>query len=316
MSENEKTIIAIVITCMIVFLGIIMLYNYSDNKDVTNQNHLNDIPFQGSNKTVTERIELSNIELTIEEPPCDFTQSNQAGYDYYYSGAVNGNDVNNAIVYKIMANVLPLNFSSMINSGQDQIKSNLLIWAKSKGEVEEIEGKNYIYGLTFKYTEQDYNIEQAVILTEKYVYEFMVFSKLSIPNNIYVFLDKCLKGLKSGQGDDISPDIPPFEEYVKLKNQDRANRDLWTRVGDYRPKEDIENIGNMLPNYSKYDDNIQGMSDIENIEDFRRRQRDNEIRTISINTIGGLFVIALIIGLVKLAKNTNKNKNTKDEVNK
>ncbi|WP_165042603.1 hypothetical protein [Dysgonomonas sp. ZJ709] len=268
------------------------------------------------NTNTTKELDLPSIELTITNPPCNFIQGKQAGYEYYYSGAINEKDIDNAIVYKIMANTLPMNFSSMIESDKNTIKSNLLNWAKSKGTPQQIQGNNYIYGLTFKYQEQGFNIKQAVILTEKYVYEFMVFSKLSVDNDFYSFLEKCLSGLKSGQGDNLSPDADTNDRLEKLKLRIAKNTEnsLTRRIGDilseHRPAESIESIGNQLPDYSRYDDNIQSMHDIENIEDFRKNERNNEIGTIAINVgIGTTILLFIILLIIKSGDKKKKDDN-------
>lgn len=142
-----------------------------------------------SNSTETNKVELSNIGLTITNPPCLLTQGKQEGHDYYYHGAINGDDRDNAIVYKIMVNELPMNYSEMIKSDKETIKSNLLSWAESKGVVQKINNTNCHYSLTFDYMEQGFKIKQAIILTDKYVYEFMVLSKLNIDKEFRVFLE-------------------------------------------------------------------------------------------------------------------------------
>lgn len=133
-----------------------------------------------------KKLELPNTGLTIINPPCQFTKRNQAGHDFYYDGAINGNDKVNAKVYKIMGNKLPMNYSSMAVSDKEAIKSNLWNWAKSKGKPQKM-NNNCIYGLTFNYKEQGFNIEQAIILTNKYVYEIMIMSQLDITGELKAF---------------------------------------------------------------------------------------------------------------------------------
>lgn len=127
--------------------------------------------------------------LTIINPPCQFTKRSKAGHDFYYDGAINANDRANARIYKIMGNKLPMNYSNMITSDKKTIKSNLFDWAKSKGRPQKITKDNCHYGLSFKYIEQGFNIEQAILLTDEYVYEFMVISQLNITGELNSFLD-------------------------------------------------------------------------------------------------------------------------------
>lgn len=135
-----------------------------------------------------EKLELPNTGLTIMNPPCQFTKRNQTGHDFYYDGAINGNDKANAKVYKIMGNKLPMQYSNMILSDKEAIKKNLWNWANSKGKPQKM-NNNCIYGLTFNYKEKGFNIEQAIILTDQYVYEIMIMSQLNITGELKKFLN-------------------------------------------------------------------------------------------------------------------------------
>lgn len=75
----------------------------------------------------------------------------------------------------------------------------------------------------------------------------------------------------------------------------------------YKPSGTTQDIGLQVDGYSRYDDNIQTQSDIDNIEEFRRKARKNEIEDIAVNVSVGLGVAAFIILLVYTSRDNKKN---------
>lgn len=117
-----------------------------------------------------------------------------------------------------------------------------------------------------------------------------------------------LKGLNqkdhSGYFDPSNPDYADFSDETKkyLSN----NQKIGDKLLQYRPIEDEQNIGNQIQGSSRYDKNIQSMHDIENIEEFRRIERNDEIKNILVNVFVGLAIIAFMIILVFTSRETKK----------
>lgn len=85
-----------------------------------------------------------------------------------------------------------------------------------------------------------------------------------------------------------------------------ANTSAFDMKMKYRPIEDEQNIGDQVQGSSRYDKNIQSMHDIENIEEFRRIERNDEIKNILVNVFVGLAIIAFMIILVFTSRETKK----------
>lgn len=129
-----------------------------------------------------------SINISIEAP-CELKSSKIEGFDYHYIGAVNPNDKKKAVVYKIMANQLPQSFSSMTESDKKIIKKNLNDYSRGKGVCQKIILKeNQYFGNIISYTEQGYFVKEALILTNDFVYEFILFSQLDIEKEFNIFL--------------------------------------------------------------------------------------------------------------------------------
>jgi hypothetical protein len=130
---------------------------------------------------------LSPIGISVVAP-CQMNVGQMKGSDYYYSGAINGNDKDKAIVYKIFVTQLLQNYSSMLNSDKKTIKSNLLNYLKGKGNYKSLKLKdNWYVGYQLNYNEQGYKTKEGMILTDRFLYEFLVFSKKDVENEFNEF---------------------------------------------------------------------------------------------------------------------------------
>ena len=84
-----------------------------------------------------------------------------------------------------------------------------------------------------------------------------------------------LKGLNqknhSGYFDPSNPDYADFSDETKkyLSN----NQKIGDKLLQYRPIEDEQNIDNQVQGSSRYDDNVQSMHDIENMNDYRAKEQ-------------------------------------------
>lgn len=136
----------------------------------------------------SKRQVFPSINISIEAP-CELKSSKMEGFDYHYIGAVNPNDKEKAVVYKIIANQLPQSFSSMTESDKKIIKKNLNDYSRGKGTCQKIILKeNQYFGNIISCMEQGYFVKEALILTNEFVYEFILFSKLDIEKDFNTFL--------------------------------------------------------------------------------------------------------------------------------
>jgi hypothetical protein len=142
---------------------------------------------QAKTDDIQEQI-LSPIGISVVAP-CQMNVGQKKDCDYYYSGAINGNDKDKAIVYKIFVTQLPQTYSSMLNSDKKTIKNNLINYAKGKGNYKSLKLKiNWNIGYKITYNEQGYQTKEGMILTDRFLYEFIVFSKKDIENEFNDFL--------------------------------------------------------------------------------------------------------------------------------
>lgn len=102
----------------------------------------------------------------------------------------------------------------------------------------------------------------------------------------------------------VREDVERMESLMKRPSIERQNM--------YRPTSTVEDIGLQVDGYSRYDDNIQTMSDIENIEEFRRRARNNEIEDVGVKVgiVVSIIIILLVIKLCTKDGNTMETNNS------
>lgn len=113
--------------------------------------------------------------------PCKLKQYQNQDVDYSYSGAVNPNNQDIAIIYKIQVSKLPIAFNNMISSDRIQIKNNLIAYLKSKGSYTECAvnvKKHFAYKTN--YNEGGFNAKECLILTDNYIIELIMLSKQKI----------------------------------------------------------------------------------------------------------------------------------------
>lgn len=104
--------------------------------------------------------------------------------------------------------------------------------------------------------------------------------------------------------DPSNPDHADFSDETKKYLSD--DRRIGEKLLDYRLDKDEYNIGNEIEGHSRYDKKNQSIHDIENIEEFRRIERNDEIKNILVNVFVGLAIIAFMIILVFTSRETKK----------
>lgn len=122
--------------------------------------------------------------------PCDLRKTEMQDYDIYYDGAINGESQEKAIVYKIMANRLPIPYSKMNAYDRKTIKHNLINYLQSKENYEKWEAPISSYmSYIANSTEQGFKIKEVLILNEDMVINLVMFSKLNIELRFKEFIN-------------------------------------------------------------------------------------------------------------------------------
>lgn len=122
--------------------------------------------------------------------PCDLRKAEMQDYDIYYDGAINGESQEKAIVYKIMANRLPIPYSKMNAYDRKTIKHNLINYLQSKENYEKWEAPISSYmSYIANSTEQGFKIKEVLILNEDMVINLVMFSKLNIELRFKEFIN-------------------------------------------------------------------------------------------------------------------------------
>ena len=122
--------------------------------------------------------------------PCNLRKAEMQGFDIYYDGAVNGESKEKAIVYKIMANKLPLPFSEMNAYDKKTIKQNLINYLHSKENYRKWEAPiSSHFAYIANSTEQGFKMKEALILDDDMVIELVMFSKLNIDTEFKYFIN-------------------------------------------------------------------------------------------------------------------------------
>ncbi len=122
--------------------------------------------------------------------PCDLRKAEMNGFDIYYDGAINGESKEKAIVYKIMANKLPLPFSEMNAYDKKTIKQNLINYLRLKESYRKWDAPiNSHFAYIANSTEQGFKMKEALILDNDMVIELVMFSKLNIDTEFKDFIN-------------------------------------------------------------------------------------------------------------------------------
>lgn len=128
------------------------------------------------------------------EAPCILKPYPSQEVDYSYSGAINPDNQDKAIVYKIQVSQLPMALSDMISSDRNQIKKNLIDYLKSKGTYSACTvNVNSTFAYKIEYKESGFLIKECMILTEKHIIELMIFSKQGVSENKFLKFVNSLK---------------------------------------------------------------------------------------------------------------------------
>lgn len=128
------------------------------------------------------------------EAPCILKQYPSQEVDYSYSGAINPDNQDKAIVYKIQVSQLPMTLNNMISSDRNQIKKNLIDYLKSKGTYSACTvNVNNIFAYKIEYKESGFLIKECMILTENHIIELMIFSKQGVSENQFLKYVNSLK---------------------------------------------------------------------------------------------------------------------------
>lgn len=144
--------------------------------------------FTNSFKTIkTKNIQKEKHQINIQKlmdigysvyVPCELKQSYLPNYDYYYSGAIDGENKDQAIVYKIMVNKLPMPYSKMNNSDKKTIKKNLINYLQTKDNYTPVQMEfNCHFAFSANSIEQGFIIKECLVLSDEAVLEFIIFSK-------------------------------------------------------------------------------------------------------------------------------------------
>lgn len=122
--------------------------------------------------------------------PCDLRKAEVQNYDIYYDGAINGESKEKAIVYKIIANKLPIPYSKMNAYDRKTIKHNLINYLQSKEDYEKWEAPISSYmSYIANSTEQGFKIKEVLILNDDMVINLVMFSKLNIELRFMEFIN-------------------------------------------------------------------------------------------------------------------------------
>lgn len=117
--------------------------------------------------------------------------------DYSHLGAINPDNQDKAIVYKIQVSQLPMVLSNMITSDRNQIKKNLIDFFKSKGTYSACTvNVNSIFAYKIGYKESGFLIKECMILIENHIIELMMFSKQKVSENFFLKFVNSLKKIQ------------------------------------------------------------------------------------------------------------------------
>lgn len=128
------------------------------------------------------------------EAPCFLKQYPSQDVDFSYSGAINPDNQDKAIVYKIQVNQLPMALSYMNSSDRNQIKKNLINYLESKGTYSACTvNVNNSFAYKTEYKENGFLIKECMILSENHIIELMIFSKQGVSENQFLKFVNSLK---------------------------------------------------------------------------------------------------------------------------
>ena len=143
--------------------------------------------------TTTKSVQRLSFGYSIEAP-CILKQYLYQDFDYSYSGAINPDNQDEAIVYKIQVIQLPIALSNMISSDRNQIKKNLIDYLKSRGTYSACTvNVNSIFAYKIEYKESGFLIKECMILTENHIIELMTFSKQGVSDTQFLKFVNSLK---------------------------------------------------------------------------------------------------------------------------
>ena len=157
--------------------------------------------FTNSFKTIeTQSVDEEFTQGTRKQPikeigyslsvPCSLRKTEMQGYDIYYVGTINGESPQNAIIYKVMANRLPISYSEMNAYDRTTIRNNLITYLQSKENYKEWNAPLSVHmSYIADSTEQGFKIKEALLLTENMVIELIMLSKLDIESKFNVFIN-------------------------------------------------------------------------------------------------------------------------------
>ena len=128
------------------------------------------------------------------EAPCFLKQYPSQDVDFSYSGAINPDNQDKAIVYKIQVNQLPKALSYMNSSDRNQIKKNLINYLESKGTYSACTvNVNNSFAYKTEYKENGFLIKECMILSENHIIELMIFSKQGVSEDQFLKFVNSLK---------------------------------------------------------------------------------------------------------------------------
>lgn len=137
--------------------------------------------------STSANIESKILGLTVTAP-CKFSRSSQATNDYAYIGLINENDQNKAIIYKVQISEMPIPYPQMGEYDKNTIKKNIRNMVGGYSTISNLK-LNTSCDFAYKYStvESGFNMYHALIMKGKYLYEFIIFSKLNISSEVNRF---------------------------------------------------------------------------------------------------------------------------------
>ena len=126
--------------------------------------------------------------------PCILKQYPSQDADYSYSGAINPDNKDIAIVYKVQVSSLPMRYSQMSAYNQKTIKNNLLNYLRSKDNYSECKvGVRKHFAYKANYSESGFKFKECMLLTDNHIIELMMFSKKGVSDSQFIEFVNSLK---------------------------------------------------------------------------------------------------------------------------
>lgn len=146
-----------------------------------------------SNNNYTTLIESKILNLVVSAP-CKLEKTISSNRDYEYIGLIDEKDQNKIIGYKALVSVMPMVYSQMGEYDKTTIKNNVRNMIINEPGFDKLT-VNIQNDFAYKYfkIEAGFKLHHAIIMQDKYLYEFMVFSKKDMQKEF----DRLINDLKT-----------------------------------------------------------------------------------------------------------------------